>query len=74
MNLNQLLYRFEEIVRTSATQDEQPLTAVELHNILDVTYMMLLGEIYRAPCDHTGTRWTRGGKTFCGVCSREVEE
>src|ERR1700722_3868980 len=38
VNLNQLLYRFEEIVRMSATQDEQPISAAELHKILEASH------------------------------------
>jgi hypothetical protein len=74
VNLNHLIQRFENIARNGVTEvNDEPITAPELHNIMDAAYAMLLSEIYRAPCDHTGTRWTREGKTFCGVCSREVD-
>lgn len=48
-------------------------TARQLQEILGNFQAVLLDQIKRAPCDHDGSRWTNRGKTFCGICSREVE-
>lgn len=56
-----------------ATNSDDDLTATQLRNLLHDFETILVNAIKNAPCDHNGTRWvSTRGKTFCGMCSREV--
>jgi hypothetical protein len=57
-----------------AQGEKGELSSRQLRDYLNDFGAIMLEAIRTAHCDHDGSRWVSHGKTYCGLCNREVAD
>jgi hypothetical protein len=72
VNAGDIIMRTTQLLAVQGETGE--LSAKQLRDFLNDFGVIMVQAIQTAHCDHDGSRWMSRGKTYCGLCNREIAD